>query len=74
MWILLKFFKGNGVVWVLGGSGLFGISGGGGGGCIFVDFDNCIFSGKIEVYGGLGIKEVGGVGIIYFYNKILDYK
>lgn len=74
IWILLKIFKGNGVIRVFGGSGLFLSSGGGGGGWILIDFDNCIFSGKIEVFGGVGNKEVGGVGIIYFNNKFKDYE
>lgn len=49
-------------------------SGGGGGGWIFIVFENCIFSGKINVFGGVSNKMVGGVGFLYFYNKYIDFK
>lgn len=74
IWISSKTFKGNGVIRVSGGSGLFSSSGGGGGGRISIDFDNRTFSGKIEAFGGAGNKEAGGAGTIYLNNKFKDYE
>lgn len=67
-------FLGKGKIFVDGGEVvylLFGDVGGGVGGCIFVYYKSIRFVGFFLVYGGVSRSEVGGLGMVFFFENFI---